>query len=243
MGVSPTFAGEGLVMCLVKNKLSDDVRKSFAAPLTDIYTDGKTHACEWVDEYLRNNLSDEYTISTTLGAGSDNVVIYKANSTEIEWNFRLFKTKRDFKYSEASIIGGISYKEGEIKLTETLLSILQRKTPLLRNKQPEDFYYLYEPVFLFTTDKSVGLDRNVRQYPSIPQKPATSSKKNSNPNTLGLFHWETDYQNPFQTNAPSAPPPPQPQITGFTLDDPNYAYVTYPTSEEEPDVEQDNGTW
>lgn len=233
MGHSPTFVGEGLVFCLVKDKISMDVKRNISCPSTEIYLNDNISPCEWVDEYLRRSLSDSYSIISSSGGLTDSVSIYRFGEPTVDFTFNIYKHKREFYYSDVALINRISYKDGVIKLSENLLNILQRKTHLLLSKQSEDFYYVYNQVFSFTTDKEIGYAQNVRAL-------GAGVKKTSKPisNTSSTFDWENyPYTLNVTTNTAGtvnsifAPSPPQvyPPI--------------YEGSEQLNDEAQADGTW
>lgn len=218
------------MFCLVKDKIPMDVQRNISSPSTEIYLNDSIAPCEWVDEYLRRSLPDSYSIVSSPGGLADGISIYRVGEPTVDFTFKLYKHRREFYYSDVALINRISYKDGVIKLSENLLNILQRKTHLLKSKQAEDFYFLYESVFSFTTDKLVGYGQNVRAVLSGAPK---TSKSTSN-----FFDWE-NYPNMIHptintagtVNSIFAPPPPQvyPSI--------------YEGSEQLNDEEQANGTW
>lgn len=233
MGHSPTFAGEGLVFCLVKDKIPMDVKRNISCPSTDIYLSNNISPCEWVDEYLRRSLPDSYSILSTSGGLTDDVNIYRFGEPIVDFTFKIYKQQRQFNFADVSLIQRISYKDGEIKLAEKLLDILQKKTQLLRNKQTEDFYYIYESVFSFTTDKLVGYAQNVRMLGSDLIK--KTQRKLSDPT---LSAWQ-DYSVYINT---TIPPILQPVNGGVSAAD--YQNSLLPASQEQLDNEaQADGTW
>ena len=226
MGISATFFGEGLLYGLVRHNIPEEVRKTYVCPSTSICSEQKISTCEWIDEYLRPYLPEEYEINCSMGHVLDSIIIYVPGNYPIAWNFSLLHIQKEFKYESLPILSRMSYHKGESKISTTLLDCL-KGIPVLTSKQTAEVLYLYSSVFNFKNNPLSSIDKNLREVPKN-RSGATSKPILKKPQS-----WE-DYVLSF------APGTINPIDHNLYTTNP---IVYHDLQMAEPEENQDNGTW
>lgn len=176
LGASATFCGEGMFMRLVRSRIDPKLLNFVNTPPTEIFPEKKIYLSEWIDEYLREELPDSYSIGCSSGGIFDIVTIHAYPNSKPEWCFKVLHNRVLPKPTSLPMLSQVWYKDGKVSMSKTLHEIMIGKKSVLRCKQSDDVFSLYSSVINFSDDPD-GFSFNLRAAPGIEVKPKKTTNK------------------------------------------------------------------
>ena len=163
-------------MRLVKSRIDPKLLNFFNTPPTEIFPEKKIYLSEWIDEYLREELPDSYSIGCSSGGIYDIVTIHTDPNSKPEWCFKVIYSRVLPKPTSLPMLSQVWYKDGKVTVSKTLHEIMTGKKSVFRSRQYDDVFSLYSSVINFSNDPD-GFSFNLRAAPGTEVKPKKTTNK------------------------------------------------------------------